>query len=84
MKYQAVEPMTRETAEDNLASGDITLMCTTLVSMAFTDQDAAWVERVCIEFLAHPEADIRKISCTCLGHLARIHRDPQTGACFRR
>jgi hypothetical protein len=77
MKYHDVEPITRQEAEKNLASEDIAVMCLTLVSMAFFDPDAEWVERVCTNFLAHPAAEIRAISATCLGHLARIHRDPQ-------
>ena len=77
MEYRAVEPMTRQEAEENLASGEINLMCATLVSIAFYDEDADWVERVCTEFLAHPDSGIRAISCTCLGHLARIHGDPK-------
>ncbi len=77
MEYRAVEPITRQEAEDNLASEVIPLICETLVSIAYFDADADWVERVCTKCLAHPAVEIRALSATCLGHLARIHGDPR-------
>jgi HEAT repeat len=77
MRYHDVEPITRQEAEKNLASADIAVMCLTLVRIAFFDPDAEWVEGVCTKLLAHPAAEIRSASATCLGHLARIHRDPE-------
>ena len=76
MQYRAPKPTPRHEAEKNLASGDISLICDTMVNIAFFEPDADWVEGVCVEFLTHhPAYQVRAISATCLGHLARIHRN---------
>lgn len=46
----------------------------TLVRLAFHDSDWRWVQSRCLEYSGHPDADVRGAAVTCLGHIARIHR----------
>jgi hypothetical protein len=46
----------------------------TLVALALHDADWKKVEKYCLEFLEHPDAGVRAVAATCIGHLARIHK----------
>jgi HEAT repeat len=46
----------------------------TLVTLALHDADWKKVEKYCLEFLEHPDASVRAVAATCIGHLARIHK----------
>lgn len=46
----------------------------TLVTLALYDTDWKKVEKYCLEFLVHPDAGVRSVAATCIGHLARIHK----------
>ena len=41
--------------------------------MTFHDDDWRWVQSYCLQFLTHPDKDVRAIAAVCLGHLACIH-----------
>jgi len=53
---------------------DIRTICQTLVGIAFNEPDWKEAQELFLEFLEHEDANIRGVSATCLGHLARIHR----------
>ena len=72
-QYEEVQPMRRGDAEIALQSGDALTVNRALVSLAFFDPDWRWVQAQCIQLSRHSEPDIRSVSATCLGHLARIH-----------
>lgn len=65
------------TAEDimrSFRSGDSAEISRTLVTLALSDPDWRKVEAYCLDFLDHPDAGIRMVAATCIGHLARIHQ----------
>ena len=76
MEYRQLEPIERQEAERNLATGDTSLICETLLRIAFFEPDAIWAEGQCFELLGHSSSEVRQVAATCLGHLARIHRSP--------
>lgn len=73
MRYEPVAPMSRSEAEKALRSGEPALVSRALVSVVFHERDRGWAERWCVELLEHPDAEVRGVAATCLGHLARIH-----------
>jgi hypothetical protein len=74
MEYRAPRPITREAAEEAFASGDRWRVCEALVDVAFFDPNWQWVESVCVRLSDASAVEVRAIALTCLGHLARIHR----------
>ena len=72
---RSVDPiaMARAEAQAALESGDPHVIAETIVSIAFHDPDAAWVEQTCRQMASHDDANVRCLAMTCLGHVARIH-----------
>ncbi|GCE14737.1 hypothetical protein [Tengunoibacter tsumagoiensis] len=63
-----------EEPEKIFQSDDIVKICQTLVHLALHDSDWKKVEGYCLELLEHPDAGVRMVAATCIGHLARIHQ----------
>jgi hypothetical protein len=74
LKYQAVIERGREEIELLLRSNDKQDMRNALLSAAYYDPDWNWVQERCLALSHHPDHNVRWIAATCLGHLARIHR----------
>jgi HEAT repeat protein len=74
LTYQEPYPITREEADSAFASGDPEQIADTLVNAAFHDPDWQWVQAKCLGFARSNAAAVRYIAATCLGHVARIHR----------
>jgi hypothetical protein len=72
-EYHPIEPIDKESAEKVFASGDINLICRTLVAVTFCETDWRWVQNTCLSFLDHQDPQASGLAATCLGHLARIH-----------
>lgn len=73
MRYQPLEPVSKDEAESRFASGDAQLTAETLISIALNYPDNAWVEKYISRFAAHQHPDVRRAAALSLGHLARIH-----------
>ncbi len=71
--YQEPKPISREQAERTLSSGSPSEISDVLVRLAYHEPDWRWVQNQCVRFLGYPNADVRGLAATCLGHLARIH-----------
>jgi HEAT repeat protein len=74
METNANSPFTAEEIEQIFQSNNIANICETLVTLALYDADWQKVETFCLEFLEHPDAGVRMVAATCIGHLARIHQ----------
>ena len=66
--------LTEKEVQQAFHSGDVALICSTLVELALTDPDWKNVQSYCLTFLEYPDAGVRAVAATCLGHLARIHK----------
>jgi hypothetical protein len=74
VRFHDVRPIDRAEAEAAFESGDTAAVNRALVSVAYHDPDWRWVQDVCLRFLEHDDAAVKGLAATCLGHLARIHR----------
>ncbi len=57
-----------------LSQGTNEEICDALVSLALHDEDWKWSQDQCLFFLDHSAPDVRAVAASCLGHIARIHR----------
>lgn len=74
LTYQEPHPISREEAEAAFASSDPERITRALVGVAFHDSDWRWVQEKCLGFARDDVAAVRQIAVTCLGHVARVHR----------
>lgn len=74
MKYETIEPISRDEAERLLAKDSREAICRTLVRVAMFEPDRRWAQSQCLRFAGHKDASVRGVAATCLGHLARIHK----------
>ncbi|MCW2291946.1 hypothetical protein M2262_001996 [Pseudomonas sp. BIGb0408] len=74
MNYQDPQPYNKRALEKAFASRDVKSICEALVSVALNDSDWRWAQNKCLEFLRNEIPDVRGLAATCLGHIARIHR----------
>ena len=64
-----------EELEAILQGDDVKLICEILVDCALNDSDYLWVQGQCLQLSRHNEPCVRSLAATCIGHLARIHKD---------
>src|SRR6266536_703959 len=74
MKYEAIEPISRDQAENLLANDRRETICKTMVRVAMFEPDRHWAQSQCLRFAGHQDSFVRGVAATCLGHLARIHK----------
>jgi hypothetical protein len=74
VKYQTVVERDREELEILLRSGDKQDIQNALLSAAYNDPEWKWVQVQCLALTHHNDHNVRWVAATCLGHLARIHR----------
>lgn len=75
MKYHEIFPMGRPELEALMESGNENAIVEALLSAAYFDPDWRWVQGTCLRFLDHTDAGVRANAATCLGHIARIHKN---------
>jgi hypothetical protein len=74
MNYQDSQRISKQTAERAFATAEVKCICEALVSIAFYEPDWKWAQNRCLEFLSNENPEIRGLAATCLGHIARTHR----------
>ncbi|MCD5989803.1 hypothetical protein KDX30_18070 [Pseudomonas sp. CDFA 553] len=74
MNYQGPQTINRKAVEKAFASRDVKSICEALVSVALNDPDWRWAQSKCLDLLDNESPDVRGLAATCLGHIARIHR----------
>lgn len=67
-------PLSPDEIEQAFHSDNVAEISETLVTLALYDADWKKVEAYCLAFLEHPDASVRSVAATCIGHLARIHK----------
>jgi hypothetical protein len=75
LTYSTPPHLSHQEAERLFASGTSAEICDSLVSVALNDEDWRWSQTQCLKFLEHRDINVRGLAATCLGHIARIHRN---------
>ncbi|GDY33441.1 hypothetical protein [Gandjariella thermophila] len=78
MQYVEPGPVGRDALAAALGGGDGRAIAEALVGVAYHDPDWQWVQDTCLRLLGHPDTGVRAIAITCLGHVARVHRQLDT------
>lgn len=76
--YQKLDPISRDDATVMLESTDPHVVTEAILRLALHDPDGAWVTDRALELLRSPSTDIRSVTTTALGHIARIHHTIDT------
>ena len=76
MQYTGLDTITRDEAEASLAyPADVDTLCRTLLRVALHDEDGDWALGFVRPYLEHACSEVRGIAASCVGYLARIHRE---------
>jgi hypothetical protein len=73
MRYEHPRAIPRAEVEQLLA-GSVDEIAQALLGISFFEADRAWVFERLQAVAAHPEAAVRGLVATCVGHIARIDR----------
>jgi hypothetical protein len=65
--------ITKNKAEKIFSQDNLNAIKNALVSIAFYEKDWRWCQNICLNFLDHPDNEVKNVAITCLGHIARIH-----------
>lgn len=72
--YHDVRPTTKEDAEQAFQSANAKRIVDALLAVSYFEPDWRWVQDHCLAFLDSHDPEVCATAITCLGHLARIHR----------
>lgn len=75
MRHDEPQPMQKSEAQAAFASQDREQRALALLACALHEPDWRWVQAWCLRFTEDPDVVLRGLAVTCLGHLARIHRE---------
>ena len=75
MTYVYEEPKSIDKSEflKIVASGVIALICDAIVRAAHFINDYDWLLQQYMLLLKHPDIEVRGVTVTCIGHLARLN-----------
>ena len=73
LKYEQIDPVSREEAEANFVSGDIELIARTLIAIGLHDEDWKWVEQQGLCFLLHEHEVVVSAAILSLAYTARVN-----------
>jgi hypothetical protein len=73
MEYEALDPITREAAEEAFAGGDAAAIGDALTRAVLRD-DWRWAQEWSLRLLEHFDPFVRGVAASSFGELARIHQ----------
>lgn len=74
MKYEAIEPRSKEEVECAISRNDPDELLYAVLSAAFHSGDPTWGEDICLRLAKHENFNVRGNAVLGFGHIARIHR----------
>jgi hypothetical protein len=74
MRYEAIEPRSREEIEVAISRNNSDELSNAVVSAALYSNDPEWAEEVCLRLAGHDHPNVRGNAVLGFGHIARIHR----------
>jgi hypothetical protein len=82
MRYEPVEPYSREQAEAAFARDDPHELVKVLLGLSWYEPDRRWVQEQCIHFSHHCHPNVRGVVPICFMHIARIDHALDVDAVF--
>jgi hypothetical protein len=78
MRYETIDPMSREDVDAALASDDPEELLRVVLAVVLHSQDGPWASSICLRLARHGHVHVRGNAILGLGHLARRfhHLDP--------
>ena len=73
MEYREPGAGGRDELLEAIEKGDAQELCEAMIATALKVDDRRWLQDEFITLLGHPNANVRAIAATSLGHVARIH-----------
>ncbi len=73
LRYQAPSEISKMEFLDIIADNVIVLMCQAIVDAVHNISDYDWLLFQLKNLLIHPDEQIRGVTVTCIGHLARLN-----------
>lgn len=73
MRYEELQPISRNEFEQTLSSCEPEEIARGLLRMALHETDLLWAEQKCLSALNDASNVVKSAAVTALGHLARIH-----------
>lgn len=75
MNYQYDEPKEASKTEftDIVRTGDVAMICDAIVRAVYFIPDYDWLLKQYILLSKHPDLEVRGVTITCIGHLARLN-----------
>jgi hypothetical protein len=74
MRYEAIEPRSKEEIESAISRNDADELSYAVISAALYSDDPSWAEGICLRLAKHEHANVRGNAILGFGHIARIHR----------
>lgn len=72
-KYVPPESITRPEFNNIVQNGTSSEVCQAIVDITHSGQDYAWIRERLETMLGHDNSDVRGVTITCIGHLARLY-----------
>lgn len=74
MKYEVVEPRSKDEVEAAILRNDPTELLYAVLSATLHSDDPVWTEGVCLRLAKHEHFNVRGNAILGFGHIARIHQ----------
>jgi hypothetical protein len=74
MLYEAIEPVSREVAEQVASRATPDALSKVILAVALHEADRGWAEQFCLRFAGHTAPRVRAAALLGFGHLARRFR----------
>lgn len=74
MKYEAIEPRSKDQVESAISRNETNELLNAIVSAALYADDPRWAEDICLRLAKHRNFNVRGNAILGFGHIARVHR----------
>ena len=83
MRYEEPRDVSKAEAEQAFRFGTPEEVTSALLGVTFYERDWRWVQEQCMKLARHEDVWVRRNAATCIGHIARFHRQLDVDAATR-
>lgn len=74
LRYRTPSEISKEAFLHSVEAGEVAPICQAIVDAVHSIDDYDWLYKQLSELLRHSDGQVRGVTATCIGHLARLHR----------